>query len=167
MRITRKGGSLVFEKLTSQGLELVKSLPGSQNTYPWNYWWNKTLNNNEPVREIYGYQKVDSENKNVICLDLNTFEEKVVIQSNGRIRHFLPNQNYLIDTEPNEPQQPLWIKNLYQLKNGQAILLKKFEPKISMADFGLYKTGLIIEKKGGVTVYSLPDMKELHFKKLK
>lgn len=168
--ITFDNKDLIFEKITPDGKMIITRIPANKaiSFYP-RYWFHSNLN---PVEVKYLYGDVpnlgNNKREKFVILDLENFKIKelktdFLLEGYFSISH--PDIAYFISRDFNKHL----IKALYKIEGDQIDLLKKFENfKLTEKRSFLrtFKSGLIISKQGKISVYSLPDLKELKFKKL-
>lgn len=132
-------------------------------------WFRPNLNH-EKKRFIYGsvWNMKKKKREILIVVDLENFKIKDIktdFELNGYLRAFNSGIAYFtqFDFKNN------LVKALYKIDGEKIKLLKRFENVERFGEdssFEIFKPGIVIRKKGKVSVFSLPDLKELKFKKL-
>ncbi len=176
MLITGDKKSLTINKVTPEGLEVIKTHPGADMlSFP----FNRRNLEHFPVKELYFYVGSRDHTKpflreNLLRLDLETLELEQTKPAgeikNGFFSYSHPNTWYYISVDPNSTYGRLILKKLYRVKQGKPQLIKEFEPDVFSWPrdfFGIFNTGIVLRREGKITVYSLPGLEEIEFKKLK
>ncbi len=177
MLITGDEKSLVINKLTPEGLEVIKTYPGEKYiSFP----LDRRNPDHFPAMELYCYEGTRDNNKpffreKLLRLDLENLE-LVQINPDGENRsgffaYSFPDTWYYISVDADSTYSRMILKKLYRVKQGKAELIKKFEPDMVFHwprdFFGIFNTGMVMRREGKTTVYRLPDLVEIEFKKLK
>jgi ABC-type transport system involved in multi-copper enzyme maturation permease subunit len=175
MLITGDEKSLVINKVTPEGLEVIKTFPGKKDIlFPFK---RKNLDH-FPAQELYFYEGVRDYNKpflreKLLRLDLETLEPEEIKPAGGNksgsFNYSFPDTWYYTSVEPGSTYSRWVLKKLYRLKQGKAELIKEFEPDVFYWPkdfFGIFNTGMVIRREGKTTVYRLPGLEKIEFKKL-
>ena len=88
----------------------------------------------------------------------------------GFFAYSFPDTWYYTSVDPESTYARMILKKLYRVKQGKAELIKEFEPDVFSWPrdyFGIFNTGMVLRREGKTTVYRLPGLEEIEFKKLK
>lgn len=178
MLITGDEKSIIINKLTPEGLEVIQTHPGDKSlSFPL---VERRNLDHLPVKELYGwvrdYSKIGKAYlwKKLLRLDLETLElEEIKPAGENRQGFFdysFPNTWYYTTLDPDCTYGRMILKKLYRLKQGKPELLKEFEPDVVLYwprdFFGIFDTGMVLRREGKTKVYRLPGLEEIEFKKL-
>jgi hypothetical protein len=100
----------------------------------------------------------------LVVMDLENFKIKDIktdFELSGYLRVFNSDVVYFTQVDLKKDL----VKALYKIDGEKIKLLKKFKD-VEESDFNIFRSGIIIRKNEKVSVFSLPDLKELKFKKL-
>jgi hypothetical protein len=172
--ITGDEKSLIINKVTREGLEVIKTHPGDKAlSFPLDM---RNLDH-LPVKELYARIRARSKPylwKKLLKLDLETLElEEIKPAGENRSGFFdysFPDTWYYTTVDLDSTYSRLLLKKLYRVKQGKTELIKEFEPDVFLRRkdfFGIFNTGMVLKRDGKITVYSLPALEEIEFKKLK
>ena len=179
MLITTTREGLVVRRVTSAGLEVVREVTGyKQLTFTMDDTFAKVDLNPSSSKDIYLWQWVKKGLKNYLKLNLETFEishlAKIVRNSN-EYEYVLtyPGIIYKIrfergDKEIDTGKPPYYLSKIYRLEGERFALLKEFLPPGNLQkgdNFWMSRSGLVIQHNNKLTVYTLPKMEPLDFKK--
>lgn len=173
MLITGDEKSLVINKVTPEGLEVLKTHPGDKAlSFPLDM---RNLDH-LPVKELYGRVREQSKPylwKKLLRLDLETLELEGIKPAgenrSGFFDYSFPDTWYYTTLDPDSTYGRMILKKLYRVKQGKAKLIKEFEPDVFHRRkdyFGIFNTGMVLRIEGKTTVYRLPGLEEIKFKKL-
>ncbi|UCH97475.1 MAG: hypothetical protein JSV88_11655, partial [Candidatus Aminicenantes bacterium] len=173
MLITGDGRSIIFNKVTPGGIEEIKKLPVEKRFVL--YRGAERNLDQQPVKELYGGIRGDkySQWKKVMALDLESLELREIKQlenSSGFFDYSHPGNWYYTELDRKERWIKSSLKKLYRMQQGRLELVKEFAPAAfdwRKDHFGIYKTGMVLRREGKITVYRLPGLEEIKFKKLK
>jgi ABC-type transport system involved in multi-copper enzyme maturation permease subunit len=175
MLITGDENSIMINKITPEGLEVIKTHPVEKD-FSFLPFYRRNLDH-FPVKELYGGVKDRSKTylwKKLLRLDLETFELEEIKPADenrtGFFHYSFPDTWYYTSVDPVSTYTRRIFKKLYRLKQGKPELIKEFEPVIfhwQKDFFGIFNTGMVLKKDGKITVYSLPALEEIEYKKLK
>ena len=177
MLITGDEKSTIISKVTPEGLEVIKTYPGEKDlSFP----LDRRNLDHLPAKELYCYEGTRDNNKpflreKLLRLDLETLElvqiKPVGENRNGFFAYSFPDTWYYTSVGADSTYARMILKKLYRVKQGKAELIKEFEPDIVFHwprdFFGIFNTGIVLRREGKITVYRLPDLEEIEFKKLK
>lgn len=168
--ITGKAGSIIFSKVTPRGLEEIKRLPLEKGLVL-HRGSGRNLDHH-PVKEIYasvrGYKTIQW--KKILRLDLETLELKEIKPLQGSFGSFkyCSTGNWYY-TLMERKEHSIILKKLYRIKEGKVEVVKEFEHDVlnwRKDFFGIFNAGMVLRKDGKITVYRLPGLEEIEFKKL-
>jgi hypothetical protein len=173
MLITGDEKSIIFNKLTPEGLEVIQTHPGEKDiSFP----LDRRNLDHYPVKELYAGVKNYSKAylwEKLLRLDLETLEleeiKPVGENRSGFFDYSFPNTWYYTTVGPDSTYSRMILKKLYRVKEGKTELIKEFEPVIfhwQKDYFGIFNTGMVLRKNGKTKVYRLPGLEEIEFKKL-
>lgn len=176
MLITGDEKSLIINKVTPEGLEVLKTFPGKKDIlFPFK---RKNLDH-FPAQELYFYEGVRDYTKpffrkKLLRLDLETLELEEINPAgenkSGFFNYSFPDTWYYTSVEPGSTYSRMVLKKLYRVKQGKAELIKEFEPDVVFYwpkdFFGIFNTGMVMHREGKTTVYRLPGLEEIEYKKL-
>jgi hypothetical protein len=167
--ITNDEQNIIFESLTQKEKKIIKKIPEKRDIHFNPRWFRPNLNH-EKKRFIYAsaWDMKKKKRKKLLVLNLENFKIKDIktdFNLDGYLRVFNSDIAYFtqIDFKNN------LIKALYKIDGEKIKLLKRFKNVERFGEdssFEIFKPGIVIRKKGKVSVFSLPDLKELKFKKL-
>jgi hypothetical protein len=172
--ITGNARSIIFSRVTLEGLEEIKRLPGEKGLV-----LHKGVKRNldhYPEKEIYASVRGDQylQWKKILRLDLETLELEEIKPAgenrSGSLHYSHPNTWYYITRDFDITYARTILKKLYRLKKGKPGLIKEFEPVIlhwPKDYFRIFNTGMVLRREGKTKVYRLPGLEEIEFKKLK
>ena len=175
MLITGDKKSLTINKVTPQGMEAIKTHPtGKILASP----FGRRNLEHVPVKELYFYAGSRNYRKpylreKLLRLDLETLELEE-IKTTGEIRYgsFFyshPDTWYYTTFDPESTYSRKILKKLYRVKEGKPELIKEFEPDVLTRPedyYGIFNSGIVLQKNGKTRVYRLPGLEEIEFKKL-
>ena len=176
MLITGDEKSLVINKVTPEGLEVIKTFPGKKDIlFPFK---RKNLDH-YPAQELYFYEGARDNNKpflreKLLKLDLEALELEEIKPAgenkSGSFYYSFPDTWYYTSVEPGSTYGRMVLKKLYRVKQGKTELIKEFEPDVVFYwpkdFFGIFNTGMVMRRNEKTTVYRLPGLEEIEFKKL-
>jgi len=169
MLITTDKQNIIFEILTQKEKKIIKKIPEKRSIHFNPRWFRPNLNH-EKKRFIYGsvWDMKKKKRENLVVIDLKNFKIKDIktdFNLDGYLRVFNSCVAYFtqVDFKNN------MVKALYKIDGEKIKLLKRFKNVKRFGEdssFEIFRPGIVIRKKGKVSVLSLPDLKELKFKKL-
>ena len=168
MLITTDEQSIIFKSLTQKEKKFIKKISEKRSIRFRSQWFKSNLNQ-EKIKFIYGsvWDMKKKKRKKLVVLDLENFRIKDIktdFNLDGYVRVFNSCIAYFtqVDFKNN------MVKALYKIDGEKIKLLKRFENVERFGEdssFEIFRPGIVIRKKGKVSVFSLPDLKELKFKK--
>jgi hypothetical protein len=110
----------------------------------------------------------------LLRLDLETLEPEEIKPAgenkSGSFNYSFPDTWYYTSVDTDSEYARMVLKKLYRVKQGKAELIKEFEPDVIIYwpkdFFGIFNTGMVIRRAGKTTVYRLPGLEKIEFKKL-
>ncbi len=169
MLITTDEQGMIFESLTQKEKKFIKRISEKRNIRFCSQWFISNLNQKKK-RFVYGsvWDMKKKKRENLVVIDLDNFKIKDIktdFELNGYLRVFNSGIAYFsqVDFKNN------MVKALYKIDGEKIKLLKRFKnvKKFEQdSSFEIFSSGIVIRKRGKVSVFSLPDLKELKFKKL-
>jgi hypothetical protein len=172
--ITGDSQTVRLKKMTEGGLEAIKTLPGEKGLVL-HRGGGRNLDQH-PSMELYGVVKENmglNKWKSALRLDLDTLEFTVIeaLDNGGGSFHYChPDTWYYVQIQYDSTAAASILKRLYRLKGVILQLAKEFAPIDLNREgnyFEVYDAGFVLKKDGKISVYSLPDLKEIEFKNLR
>jgi hypothetical protein len=169
--ITTDEQGIIFESLTQSENKIIKRIPEKRNIRFQSQWFMSKNLNNEKKRFIYGsvWDMKKKKRKKLVVMDLENFKIKDIktdFELDGNLRVFNSGIAYFTQVDFKNDL----VKALYKIDGEKIKLLKRFKDVKRFGgpfpSFEIFRSGIIIRKKGKVSVFTLPDLKELKFKKL-
>jgi ABC-type transport system involved in multi-copper enzyme maturation permease subunit len=154
---TRDGGMLRFWSLDDQGAEMLKEIRVNLRFY--SYYWNSMLKLNG-LDEICGIM-----DRKLYRVDLENLSVEVVSESAAYPRQAMANGGiYYAEMSSN-----YMVKSLNRYYKGKREVLKELNlDTIKTGNYlRIFNHGIVLERDGKISVYSLPDLKEFKYKDLK
>ncbi len=167
--MTYSDGHITFLKIDARGTRIVRNIPNPDG-FDFGSGWNRDLGQNlVPRVEIYGYQRILRQEMRsdyrFARLDLEDFI--IVEVDNMKIwdTEFGAGNHFLIE-QPDRSSRDL---NIYSLSGGEITFMKtlaSIDREKTEWNLNTFETGLVIEEGRSVTVFSVPALEELKYKKL-
>jgi hypothetical protein len=174
MLISGDSKTMEFRKITAAGLELIKVLPGEKGI---EFQGALRSLDHRPGTEVYAVVRENASARDwqkALRLDLERFgfsRMQPPVTGCGGFHYVHPGVWYFTHEECGPAGNRRILKALYRLEKGMPVLLRKFDAIDLMPRrgnfFNLYAAGLVLKRDGQTRVFGLPDLKEIHFKKLK
>ncbi|MEN8153500.1 MAG: hypothetical protein ABFR75_05705 [Acidobacteriota bacterium] len=120
------------------------------------------------TRFIYGKKMYDRSDMDFLKVDLETLEIKMLsfdYIKRGIIRKLSGEGTLFLRFKETGPAE---INGVFRFEGDKLVPVKIFEGEIFKfwMDIGIFNKGIMVRRKKGITIYSLPEYKELTFKKL-
>jgi hypothetical protein len=166
---------IIISKKMERRFEVLQNIPNREDFYfGWYVHYHKKLNNS-PVKKIYGGKILhlsDDRNTDLTFsvkyarLNLESFTIEELDDWKGHLVLYASNldSHYALKREDAAHET-----KFYEVKEGTLRLLKVFkdlDPTYGLNSFDVSKSGILVKKGNKIKVYSLPDLKEVKFKKL-
>ncbi len=168
--ITYRDGHFVFGTISENGYEEIKRIKIDKEYYfPLSPGFSGGDLGRKYTRFLYGKRRYDVADVDFIKLDMETFNIKILKFDHikrGLIRKLSGGEILFIRFKEGGPAE---INGVFRFKGDELLPVKVFEDESYeiWKDFDFLKNGIIVRKKKGISIYSLPDFKEQKFKKLK
>jgi len=163
--ITYSPAAMVFSRLTGQGVEVIREVPEGKNVQLLNPSLYRHYLDELPVKEVYGSISKNIDEQAIVCLDLENYTVSPVGDWNGHCFYSAPNTYWLIKTESGNDEK-FYLTRLGKIENRKITVLKEFSLQDRVERYELSASGIVLKEAGRFKFYSLPDLKELHFKDL-
>lgn len=168
--ITYRDGHFGFGSVSEKGYEEIKKIKiDKEYHFPlFPGFFGGDLDRKQ-ARFIYGKKMYSSNDIDFIKLDMETFEIKKLKFDNikrGVIRKLSGEGTLFLRFKEEGPAE---INGVFRFEGDNLVPIEMFEGENYKLweDIGVLNNGIIVRKKKGIRVYSLPDLKEKKFKKLK
>lgn len=161
--LTTDKKGIVVNKLTAEGIEVIKELPVRTDITFITSYFQRNLDTGA-VKEIYG--RIPGTTTKVLWIDMEALATGWV-QDEGikSVTNFYPDLNYAVDWDYDNQGRIIFVNSISRLRKGKTELLKTFEPNKYQWIFP-DGCGFFLKVAGKVKVYAVPDLKELTFKGL-
>ncbi|UCH95263.1 MAG: ABC transporter permease [Candidatus Aminicenantes bacterium] len=177
MLVTTTDDALVVRRITGDGLEMIREITRyKQLTFPITSTYARVNLNPPALKEIYFVRLTKRWVRNYLRLNLETFEIShigKIFRKAGEALVIYPGEIYKIRFERDEKEidarkQRHYLNKIYRLEGEKFILLKEFpayEKEREGDNFWVSKSGVVIKYNNKLSVYTLPNMEPLEFKK--
>jgi hypothetical protein len=166
---------IILSKHKEGKFEILKSIPNKEDFHFGWYLHYRKKPTNSPVKEIYGrkiYRSSDDRNKGrsyytkYARLSLDNFKIEELDDLKGYLNFYSADTDSYYALEMDDAAHEA---KLYAVDEGTLKLLKTFkdvDPMYGLNSLDISRSGILVKKGKRIKVYTLPDLKEVKFKKL-